>query len=88
MVQQALESELAQTLVSALNLDSVSAESIDPVAPLFGGSLGLDSIDALELALVISKKYGFELRSDDANNRHIFSSLRNLAEHVQAHRSR
>jgi acyl carrier protein len=88
MVQQALESELAQTLVAALNLDGVTAESIDPVAPLFGGSLGLDSIDALELALVISRKYGFELRSDDANNRVIFSSLRNLAEHVHAHRLR
>jgi acyl carrier protein len=88
MVQQALESELAQTLISALNLDGVTAESIDPTAPLFGGPLGLDSIDALELALVISKKYGFELRSDDANNRQILGSLRNLAEHVHAHRSR
>lgn len=88
MVQQSLETELAETLVYALNLEGVSAASIDPVAPLFGGSLGLDSIDALELALAISKKYGFELRSDDANNRHIFSSLRNLAAHVQAQRSR
>jgi acyl carrier protein len=87
-VQQTLETEVAQTLVSALNLEGISAESIDPVAPLFGGDLGLDSIDALELALAISKKYGFELRSDDANNRQIFSSLRSLAAHVQANRTR
>ena len=87
-VQQALESELAQLLVSALNLDGVEPASIDPAAPLFGGALGLDSIDALELALALSKKYGFELRSDDANNRHIFSSLRQLAEYVQQHRTR
>lgn len=87
-MQQTLETEVAQTLVSALNLEGISAESIDPVAPLFGGDLGLDSIDALELALAISKKYGFELRSDDANNRQIFSSLRSLAAHVQANRTR
>lgn len=87
-VQQALESELAQLLVSALNLDDIQPDSIDPTAPLFGGSLGLDSIDALELALVLSKKYGFELRSDDANNRHIFSSLKQLADYVQSHRTR
>lgn len=87
-MQQALETELAQTLVSALNLDGINAETIDPESPLFGGSLGLDSIDALELALVISKKYGFELRSDAANNRHIFASLRQLAEYVKTHRTR
>lgn len=88
MAQQILETELAQTLVSTLNLEGMDAQSIDPTAPLFGGALGLDSIDLLELALTISKKYGFELRSDDANNRHIFSCLRNLADHVQAHRTR
>ena len=87
-VQQPLETELAHTLVSALNLEDVSAETIDPLAPLFGGPLGLDSIDALELALAISKQYGFELRSDDANNRQIFSSLRSLAAHVAANRTR
>lgn len=87
-MQQALEQELAETLVSALNLEGVRASEIDPTTPLFGEPLGLDSIDALELALVISKKYGLELRSDDANNRRIFASLRNLAEHVQAHRTR
>lgn len=87
-MQQPLESELAQLLVSALNLENVGPESIDPTARLFGGALGLDSIDALELALAISKQYGCELRSDNADNKHIFASLHNLAEYVQTHRTR
>ena len=59
---------------------------IDPQAPLFKTGLGLDSIDALELALEISKRYGFQLRSDDENNIRIFSSLRSLAGHIEKHR--
>lgn len=85
---QPLEIELAQTLISALNLQDIDPAGINPEAPLFGGELGLDSIDALELALAVSKQYGFELRSDDANNHKIFASLRNLAAHVAAHRTR
>jgi acyl carrier protein len=80
-----LESELAQLFVQALNLE-VTAESIDPAAPLFGDGLGLDSIDILEVALEISHKYGFQLRSDDENNQKIFQSLRSLAAHVAQHR--
>ena len=57
--------ELAQLIVSAVNLDEVDPATIDPDAPLFGAGLGLDSIDALELALAVSKKYGFQLRSDN-----------------------
>jgi acyl carrier protein len=64
----------------------VSPGDIDPEAPLFGSGLGLDSIDALEIALEISKRYGFQLRSDDEENRRIFASLRALAEHIQRHR--
>lgn len=86
--QAALENELATLIVSALNLEDVSADEIDPQEPLFGGSLGLDSIDALELALAISRHYGFELRSDDENNLQIFASLRDLAAHVASHRTR
>jgi acyl carrier protein len=81
----ALERELAQLFVQALNLE-VTAESIDPAAPLFGDGLGLDSIDILEVALEISHKYGFQLRSDDENNQKIFQSLRSLAAHVAQHR--
>lgn len=73
--------ELAELIVAELQLE-VSPAEIDPDAPLFGEGLGLDSIDALELAVAISKRYGVELRSDDARNHRIFASLRNLAAHV------
>jgi acyl carrier protein len=84
--QSPAERELAQLIVSALNLEGVVPEDIDPQAPLFKTGLGLDSIDALELALEISKRYGFQLRSDDENNIRIFSSLRALAEHIAKNR--
>lgn len=80
------ERELAELIVAALNLE-IGADEIDPQAPLYREGLGLDSIDILEIALAVSKKYGFQLRSDDDNNIRIFSSLRNLSEHVQRHRT-
>ncbi len=83
----AAERELAELLVESLNLDGVDPAGIDPEAPLFGAGLGLDSIDALELALAISKKYGFQLRSDNDDNRRIFASLRALSAHVEQHRT-
>ncbi len=83
----AAERELADLLVESLNLDGVEAAGIDPEAPLFGAGLGLDSIDALELSLAISKKYGFQLRSDNDDNRRIFGSLRALSAHVEQHRT-
>ena len=83
----ALERELAELCVRALNLEQ-AADSIDPTAQLYGDGLGLDSIDILELALEVSRKYGFELRSDDERNHEIFQSLRTLAAHVAAHRTR
>ena len=85
--QTEAERELAQILVESLNLDDVVPDSIDPEAPLFNTGLGLDSIDALELALAISKKYGFQLRSDNDENRQIFASLRALSAHVEQHRT-
>ncbi|TZF87866.1 phosphopantetheine-binding protein [Cognatilysobacter lacus] len=84
--QTPAETELAQLLVESLNLEGVVPADIDPEAPLFGEGLGLDSIDALELALAISKHYGFQLRSDSDENRRIFASLRALSGHVQANR--
>ncbi len=72
--QSAAEAELAELIISAVNLEGVAAADVDPEAPLFGAGLGLDSIDALELALEISKRYGFQLRSDDEENRRIFAS--------------
>lgn len=75
-------------IVEALNLD-VAASSIEAEAPLFGDEgLGLDSIDILEVALVISKRYGFQLKADSDDNFRIFSSLRSLAAHIAAHRTK
>ena len=74
--------ELAQLIVGAVNLEDVDPATIEPDAPLFGQGLGLDSIDALELALEISKHYGVQLKSDDENNKRIFASLRALSDHI------
>ena len=81
-----LENEIARLLVDTLHLEGVSAEGIDPVAPLFGEGLGLDSLDMLELSMAIEQKYGLKLRSDDPDNKAIFASLRSLTEHVQKNR--
>ncbi len=81
------ELEVARLIVSTLNLET-PAEEIDPTAPLYKDGLGLDSIDILEIALAISKAYGFKMRSDDADNERIFQSLRSLSEHVQKHRTK
>ena len=80
------EAEIAKLIVEALNLE-VAPEEIDPEAPLFGEGLGLDSIDALEIALAISKRYGFQLRSDDERNHRIFASLRALSAHIEKSRA-
>jgi acyl carrier protein len=84
--QTPAEHDLAELIVTSLNLENRTAGDIDPDAPLFGGELGLDSIDALELALAISKRYGFQLRSDNPDNKRIFSSLRNLSAHIEQHK--
>ncbi|WP_407353157.1 phosphopantetheine-binding protein [Luteimonas sp. R10] len=85
--QSPAERELAELLVESLNLEEVQPGEIDPEAALFNTGLGLDSIDALELALAISKRYGFQLRSDNEENLRIFASLRALSAHVEQHRT-
>ena len=85
LAQTRNEAALAALLVDALNLQDVKAADITPTAPLFGhenGSLGLDSMDALEIALAIQRKYGVELRSAEPDTRSAFASLRDLAAHV------
>jgi acyl carrier protein len=84
---RALTGEVAGLIVQALNLDIAPAD-IDPAAPLYGSGLGLDSIDILEIALVVSKHYGVQLRADSAENERIFGSLRQLAEYIGAHRTK
>jgi acyl carrier protein len=81
-----LQREVAGLIVEGLNLD-IAAEQIEADAPLYGDGLGLDSIDILEIALVVSKRYGFQLRADNADNRQIFSSLRSLTDYIAAHRT-
>lgn len=81
------ERELAELIVTSLNLETIKPDQIEPEAALFGGELGLDSIDALELALAVSKRYGFQLRSDNADNHRIFANLRALADHIERHRA-
>jgi acyl carrier protein len=85
-VQTDLQREVAALLVEALNLD-ISPDTIDAQAPLYGEGLGLDSIDILEVALVVSKRYGFQLRSDDEDNIRIFASLSSLVDHIASHRT-
>jgi acyl carrier protein len=84
------ERQLASILVEALDLEDYSAEDIEPEAPLFGfdapNSLGLDSIDALEISLAIAKHYEVQLKADDENNKAIFSSLRSLSDYIQSHK--
>jgi len=82
-----LQLEVAELMVQALNLDTAVAE-IDPDAPLYGDGLGLDSIDILEVALVISKRYGLQLKADSEDNHRIFSSLRNLTDYVATHKTK
>lgn len=82
-----LEPHLAKLIVHTLKL-KVEPTSIQPEAPLFGEGLGLDSIDALELALAISQQYGYQLQSSDPEIKTIFSSLRALANAVEKHRTK
>lgn len=81
-----LQKEVTQLIIQALNLDVV-AETINPDDPLYGDGLGLDSIDVLEVALLVSKKYGLQLQANNEDNHVIFSSLRSLTEYIIAHRS-
>jgi len=82
-----LEKEVAGLIIAALTLD-LQVDAFDREAPLYGDHFGLDSIDMLEIALVVSQRYGLQIRSDDVENRHVFASLKALAAHVAAHRTR
>ena len=86
-VDSALTREIAGLIISALNLELTEAD-IDPAAPLYREGLGLDSIDILEVALVVSKRYGFKLKDDDKDNVRIFGSLTSLATHVAERRTK
>ena len=85
MVEQTpFEQQVAQMIVDALNLEDVEAQSIEPEEPLFGDGLGLDSIDALELAVAIATRHGVHLKAEDEETRNVFSCLRSLSQHIEA----
>ena len=86
--QTELEKEVAQSIIDCLNLEDISAEEIQPEEPLFNEGLGLDSIDALEISVMLTKKYGFELRTNDPANKEIFASIRALSSYIAEHRKK
>ena len=77
------ENALANLLVETLNLEEVEPGEIEPEEPLFNEGLGLDSIDALELALAITQKYSIQLKADDENMQHAFGTLRTLSAYIE-----
>lgn len=86
--QTAAQLEMAELLVEALNLEDIAAADIAPEESLFGEGLGLDSIDALEIALAISQKYGVQMQADDERTRKAFATLASLTEFVQANNNK
>lgn len=87
-MNDALETELKELIVDALMLDDVTPAEIESDAALFVEGLGLDSIDALELAIAIDKKYGVKIKAEDEGTREIFRSVRSLAAHIEASRAK
>ena len=82
-----IEEELKRVIVETLALEDVVADEIDSEAALFGGGLGLDSIDALELSIAVGRRYGVRIKADDERNREIFSSVRSLAAFIASQRA-
>ena len=76
--------DLAILVVEGLNLEDVDPRQVDLAAPLFGGGLDLDSLDMLEISLIIQQRYGVKLKADDPDNATIFGSLQSLADHIGA----
>jgi acyl carrier protein len=74
--------DLAVLVVEGLHLEDVNPDEVDLRAPMFGGGLDLDSLDMLEISLLIQQRYGVKLKADDPDNETIFASLQSLAEHI------
>ena len=79
--------KLKQEIIEVLNLEDIKPEEIDNDAPLFGDGLGLDSIDALELIVLMEKNYGIKLQ-DPAKGKEIFKSINVMADYIQKNRTR
>lgn len=84
---EALILELKEKIIEALNLEEMTPDDIDADDALFGDGLGLDSIDALELIVLIEKNYGIKL-ANPAEGKAIFKSVRTIAKYVNEHRTK
>ena len=80
--------EIAELIIEAVNLEDIQANEINPDDSIFSNGLGLDSIDALEISLELSKKYGVKIKSSDENINDIFGSIASLTAFVQANKQR
>ena len=87
MKRELLEQEIKELIVSALDLEDVTPNDIDTNAPIFGTGLGLDSIDALELIVLMEKYYGIKLQNP-AEGKEIFKSVNCMADYIDAHRTK
>ena len=87
LASESFENEIKELIIEALALEEISPAEIEAVAPLFVEGLGLDSIDALELAMVLEERYGVQIGEDEDLNRQIFASLRDLASYVDENRA-
>jgi acyl carrier protein len=83
-MNQKLDQELKELIVSALDLEDIKPADIDSEAPLFGKGLGLDSVDALELGLRISKKYNIKINAKSKENKEHFASVKSLALFIES----
>ena len=83
-----LEQEVGSMIIEILHLEDVVVDDIHPEQPLFQDGLGLDSIDALELSVAISTRYGVQIRAEDTDVNQVFASLRSLSEFIQDNRQR
>jgi len=82
-----LTEELKLRIIEALNLEGMQPEDIDDAAPLFGSGLGLDSIDALELLMILDKHYGIRFANRE-ESKVIFASINTMADYIQTHRTK
>ena len=87
-MSEALQATIKRLIVDALLLEDIEPTEIEDDAPLFGTGLGLDSIDALELAIAIDKKFGVKIEAEDERNKEIFRSVASLARHIAANQTR
>ncbi len=82
------EQEVGGMIIETLNLDGIAVDDIDPEEPLFQDGLGLDSIDALELSLAISRRYGVQIKTENTDVAQVFASMRSLSKFIQVNRQR